>query len=96
MSKLKDFAPQVDEKVILSYLIINVLWQGFQVLVEREWLEFGHKFADRCGLLDDANERCPVFLQWLDCVHNIAKQFPCAFQFNSNYLVRYNLISSFS
>ena len=61
------------------------------MLVEKEWLEFGHKFADRCGQglpTDDANERCPVFLQWLDCVHQLLYQFPCAFQFNEAYLVK--------
>lgn len=70
------------------------------MLVEKEWLEFGHKFADRCGQglpTDDANERCPVFLQWLDCVHQLLYQFPCAFQFNEAYLVktlRYIIVSS--
>lgn len=24
--------------------------EGFQALVEREWVTFGHRFADRCGL----------------------------------------------
>ncbi len=65
--------------------------QGFQVLVEREWLEFGHKFADRCALgiyTEDTNERCPIFLQFLDCMHQLIKQFPCAFQFNEAFLVR--------
>lgn len=65
--------------------------QGFQVLVETEWLEFGHKFADRCGHgenSEDLNERCPVFLQWLDCVHQLQRQFPCSFEFNEAFLVR--------
>lgn len=65
--------------------------EGFQVLVEREWLEFGHKFADRCGNgvnSEDPNERSPVFLQWLDCVYQLFKQFPCAFQFNEAYLIK--------
>lgn len=65
--------------------------QGFQMLLEREWLHFGHKFSDRCGgagAADDPNERCPVFLQWLDCVHQLTRQFPCDFQFNTAYLVR--------
>lgn len=65
--------------------------QGFQILVQREWLEFGHKFADRCGLLggcEDTNERCPVFLQFLDCVHQMLNQFPTAFEFNHVYLVK--------
>jgi len=59
--------------------------------VQREWLEFGHKFADRCGLLggcEDLNERCPVFLQFLDCVHQLMVQFPTAFQFNHAYPVK--------
>lgn len=64
--------------------------QGFQVLVETEWLDFGHKFADRCGHgenAEDLNERCPVFLQWLDCVHQLQRQFPCSFEFNEAFLV---------
>lgn len=63
---------------------------GFRILVEREWLSFGHKFADRIGHgpgSDETNERCPVFLQWLDCVHQIQKQFPCSFEFSMGYLV---------
>lgn len=74
----------------MKYYMFIYFSQGFQVLVEREWLEFGHKFADRCGNgvnSEDANERSPVFLQWLDCVYQLFKQFPCAFQFNEAYLV---------
>lgn len=64
--------------------------EGFKMLVEREWLSFGHKFGDRCGHgphSHDLNERCPVFLQWLDIVHQIHVQFPCSFEFNMGYLV---------
>lgn len=64
---------------------------GFKTLVEREWLSFGHKFGDRCGHgphSHELNERCPVFLQWLDCVHQIHNQFPCSFEFSIGYLVR--------
>lgn len=59
--------------------------------METEWLDFGHKFADRCGHgenSEDLNERCPVFLQWLDCVHQLQRQFPCSFEFNEAFLVR--------
>lgn len=58
------------------------------MLCEREWLDFGHKFEDRCGIGEESSEKCPVFLQWLDCVHNIYLQFPCAFEFSKRYLVR--------
>lgn len=60
-----------------------------------EWLDFGHKFADRCGHgenSDDLNERCPVFLQWLDCVHQLQRQFPCSFEFNEAFLVSLDLM----
>ncbi|XP_065076097.1 myotubularin-related protein 4 isoform X3 [Ochlerotatus camptorhynchus] len=65
--------------------------EGFRVLVEREWLSFGHKFSDRCGHgpgSDETNERCPVFLQWLDCVQQIHRQFPCSFEFDMGYLIK--------
>ncbi|CAG0889854.1 unnamed protein product [Cyprideis torosa] len=64
--------------------------EGFSVLVDREWIKFGHKFADRHGHSldrDDPNERCPIFLQWLDCVHQLIDQFPTAFEFTGRYLV---------
>ena len=65
-------------------------FDGFQLLIQKEWIEFGHKFADRCGsapATEDANERCPVFLQWIDCVHQLIKQFPADFEFNLQFLV---------
>ncbi|ESO12515.1 hypothetical protein HELRODRAFT_62273 [Helobdella robusta] len=66
--------------------------QGFHDLVEREWLGFGHRFADRCGqgtcYYDNQNDRCPIFLQWVDCLHQLVKQFPCSFEFNMNFLIK--------
>ncbi|XP_051750719.1 myotubularin-related protein 3-like isoform X2 [Ctenopharyngodon idella] len=85
-----DRTPQI---VALSKLLLDPFYrtiQGFQVLVETEWLDYGHKFADRCGHgenADDLNERCPVFLQWLDCVHQLQRQFPCSFEFSEAFLV---------
>nr|KAG5692476.1 hypothetical protein BaRGS_005022 [Batillaria attramentaria] len=86
-----DRTPQV---CALAQLLLDPYYrtiQGFQWLVEREWLEFGHKFADRCGHAtgsDDLNERAPVFLQWLDCVYQVTRQFPLAFEFNEAFLVK--------
>lgn len=65
--------------------------EGFRNLVEKEWLSFGHKFGDRCGHgvgSEETNERCPAFLQWIDCVHQIHRQFPCSFEFSLSYLVK--------
>eukprot|EP00057_Strongylocentrotus_purpuratus_P033220 XP_790636.3 PREDICTED: myotubularin-related protein 4 [Strongylocentrotus purpuratus] len=86
-----DRTPQI---VALAEIMLDPYYrtmQGFQALVEREWLDFGHKFADRCGHRpgqDDANERCPVFLQWLDCIHQLLRQYPTAFEFNETFLVK--------
>ncbi|KAL3316826.1 Myotubularin- protein 3 [Cichlidogyrus casuarinus] len=59
---------------------------GFVLLIEREWLEFGHKFADRSS--NNSSERSPVFLQWLDCVYQLLCQFPEHFEFNEQLLIK--------
>ncbi|OWF52926.1 myotubularin-related protein 2-like [Mizuhopecten yessoensis] len=64
--------------------------QGFEVLVEKEWLSFGHKFAQRVGHGEDKHsdaDRSPVFLQFIDCVWQIMRQFPNAFEFNEHFLI---------
>ena len=64
--------------------------RGFAVLVEKEWLSFGHHFAQRHGQGSadwEDGQRAPVFLQWLDCVWQLMRQFPAAFEFNEEMLV---------
>ncbi|XP_076467720.1 phosphatidylinositol-3,5-bisphosphate 3-phosphatase MTMR8-like isoform X2 [Babylonia areolata] len=76
----------------LASLILDPYYRtisGFQVLIEKEWLSFGHKFTDRCGYLEgmDGKEVSPVFAQFLECVWQLSQQFPCAFQFNERFLL---------
>eukprot|EP00013_Stygamoeba_regulata_P018326 CAMPEP_0177679270 /NCGR_PEP_ID=MMETSP0447-20121125/29505_1 /TAXON_ID=0 /ORGANISM="Stygamoeba regulata, Strain BSH-02190019" /LENGTH=1069 /DNA_ID=CAMNT_0019188433 /DNA_START=92 /DNA_END=3301 /DNA_ORIENTATION=- len=61
---------------------------GFQILVEKEWLSLGFPFADRCAHLRSSNEtqESPTFLLFLDCFWQIMEQFPCAFEFNAQFL----------
>lgn len=86
-----DRTPQI---VSAAQLILDPYYrtiQGFRVLIEREWLDFGHKFADRCGhqfSLEEPNEKSPIFLQWLDLVHQIMIQYPCSFEFSEAYLIK--------
>jgi len=65
--------------------------EGLAVLIEKDWLAFGHKFHDRCGHGEDTNfhpdERSPVFLQFLDCLIQLLHQFPTAIEFNENLLM---------
>lgn len=62
--------------------------KGFQALIFKEWLSFGHKFSDRCGhILSDLRETAPVFTQFLDAVWQIQNQFPTEFEFNEEFLI---------
>lgn len=64
--------------------------EGFEILVQKEWISFGHKFASRIGHGDKNHadaDRSPVFLQFIDCVWQMTKQFPTAFEFNERFLV---------
>ena len=62
--------------------------RGFQTLIQKEWLAFGHKFTQRHGTTPNSpqNERAVVFLQFLDAVHQMLKQQPSQFEFNSRFL----------
>eukprot|EP00117_Sycon_ciliatum_P039260 scpid43474/ scgid29046/ Myotubularin-related protein 2 len=64
--------------------------RGFAVLVEKEWLAFGHKFQQRVGQGDKHcadEQRAPIFVQFIDAVWQVTRQFPCAFEFNEAFLL---------
>eukprot|EP00004_Rigifila_ramosa_P020806 TRINITY_DN5442_c0_g1_i2.p1 TRINITY_DN5442_c0_g1~~TRINITY_DN5442_c0_g1_i2.p1 ORF type:complete len:296 (+),score=46.84 TRINITY_DN5442_c0_g1_i2:781-1668(+) len=77
----------------LSELLLDPFYRsfrGFQILIEKEWCDFGHKFHERCGHGDKNygdSQRSPIFLEFLDCVWQIWTQYPCSFEFNENFLV---------
>ncbi|XP_010552937.1 PREDICTED: phosphatidylinositol-3-phosphatase myotubularin-1-like isoform X2 [Tarenaya hassleriana] len=101
---------------------------GFQALVEKDWLAFGHPFSDRVGMPNISgsgielprqsssssagsypssparqssaamasqssssshgqNNFSPIFLQWVDCVAQLLRMYPSAFEFSSTFLV---------
>jgi hypothetical protein len=78
----------------LTQLLLDPYYRtikGFIVLIEKEWLSFGHPFETRhChkkpGFWSE-HQSSPIFAQWLDCVHQVMTQFPSAFEFNEKLLI---------
>eukprot|EP01126_Amoeba_proteus_P043983 TRINITY_DN4864_c0_g2_i2.p1 TRINITY_DN4864_c0_g2~~TRINITY_DN4864_c0_g2_i2.p1 ORF type:complete len:611 (-),score=146.20 TRINITY_DN4864_c0_g2_i2:36-1868(-) len=76
--------------------------RGFEELIEKEWISFGHRVADRAGhLLSlgtstnpgmvvgelEEEEESPIFPQFIDCVFQLLIQFPLQFGFNQEFLI---------
>jgi myotubularin-related protein 1/2 len=79
----------------ISQLFLDPFYRtmdGFAVLIEKEWCSFGHPFFMRCGHGHEKGQRSeddisPIFLQCVDCIWQIVKQFPSYFEFNTRYLL---------
>ena len=66
------------------------------ILIEKEFSQAGHLFAKRNRIFkNNKNEQSPIFVQFLDAVQNILKQYPDSFQFNLNFLRDLALTSNF-
>lgn len=52
---------------------------GFELLIEREWLHAGHPFSRRCAKSafgsTSHKQEAPVFILFLDCVRQVSKHF---------------------
>ncbi len=77
----------------LSMLMMDKYYRtikGFEVLIEKEWISFGHRFGTRMGHGSDKHsdqDRSPIFLQFIDCVWQILQQNGKVFEFNEKFLL---------
>lgn len=87
----------------LSQLFLDSYYRtlhGFGVLIEKDFMSFGHPFHLRSahgeGRSDtknssqsnDEGQISPIFLQFLDCVYQLVELYPSAFEFNTQYLLK--------
>uniref|UniRef100_M1CLW4 Phosphoprotein phosphatase n=1 Tax=Solanum tuberosum TaxID=4113 RepID=M1CLW4_SOLTU len=121
---------RTSQLVSLASLLLDPYYRtirGFQALVEKDWLAFGHPFSDRLGMptvsgngnipfelsrqastgslplspmrqgsgsastqaqnTANANHSSPIFLQWVDCVSQLLRMYPFAFEFSSIFWI---------
>ncbi|KAF7820227.1 phosphatidylinositol-3-phosphatase myotubularin-1-like isoform X1 [Senna tora] len=120
---------RTSQLVSLANLLLDPYYRtfkGFQALVEKDWLAFGHPFSDRMGTpsasgtgtelarqssigsypssparqspgtfasqsptshAQTSNNYSPIFLQWVDCISQLLRMYPFAFEFSSAFLV---------
>ena len=63
---------------------------GFELLIKTNFINLGFQFNKHNGLTMSSSKHqtvCPLFLMFLDCVHQLCHQFPATFQFLPRYLI---------
>jgi myotubularin-related protein 5/13 len=83
-----DLVPQITSIAQLCLDPFYRTFRGFRTLIEKEWLAFGHRFTHRSNHIAATltSGFAPIFLQFLDIVHQIMNQFALSFEFNNYFL----------
>jgi myotubularin-related protein 5/13 len=75
--------------VALTEIILDSTYRtidGFQTIIEREFLSFGHRFSTN-GINELHNAPNAVFILFLDAVSQLIFQNPTSFEFSSFYML---------
>ena len=67
--------------------------EGFKCLVEKEWLSFGHRFTHRSNqtAANQASGFAPLFLQFLDVVHQVCMRLYLLQKFSEFIAVEFQM-----
>eukprot|EP00744_Colponema_vietnamica_P006705 GILI01009722.1.p1 GENE.GILI01009722.1~~GILI01009722.1.p1 ORF type:complete len:1153 (+),score=228.33 GILI01009722.1:282-3740(+) len=66
--------------------------EGFCVLIEKDFISFGHQFRLRSDYYtrssgDVDSQTSPIFLQFIDCIHQLLVLYPRSFEFSESFLL---------
>lgn len=67
--------------------------RGLQALIDREWVQAGFPFQTRhqhscyTSSQNRPKHAGSTFVLFLDCVYQLHSQFPCSFEFSTNFLI---------
>lgn len=75
----------------LTQILLDPLYRtidGFQSLIQKEWVALDHPFLNRLGhiVVAGTDEESPLLLLFLDCVWQLLQQFPEEFEYSQTYL----------
>jgi len=93
-------SPSHSESLVVSLIELMMdpfyrTLQGFQLLVEKEWVAAGFRFLDSHITQSGVKGQNSIFLLFLDCVHQLLLQFPLSFEFTEVFLVHlWNSVTS--
>ncbi|KAF2071594.1 hypothetical protein CYY_007084 [Polysphondylium violaceum] len=83
--------PDIDAQISsIAQILLDPYYRtidGFRVLIEKEWICYGHQFAKRSNYDQKFDNFSPIFMQFIFIVWQIWKEFPTSFQFNELYLI---------
>ena len=74
----------------ISQLLIDPFYRtikGLCILIEKEFMHFGHRFGYFTGNKKSNDEFSYIFVIFLDCVWQIMQQFPLSFEYEEEYLL---------
>lgn len=75
----------------LSQLMIDPNFRtlkGFIELIQKEWIDMGHRFTTRCAYVQSNkyDESSPMFAIFIDAVAQLMNKYPNEFEFNLTFL----------